>query len=554
MNLARIQPKQQILPIDLVAPGSFGLNTVEAGMLIDPKYATQALNAVIDVNGRLAARNGIVQVNGVQIANSAVQSLFEWKSGPATYNQIGVAAGTGPPSFHPFNSFTNETAVTAGTHTPNSARYYFQNFNSKLIGFQANNTPVVYTGGAWNNLVASSGVVPTSNGVGAAAFGRIFMVANDGQTINYSGLLDETNWGGADSGSIDMHTVWTDGTDVVTAIFQFNAALVVCGLKHIVFFTDGRGSLIGMDPTQAYVFDVVTGTGCFSQWTVDYVGQSDVLYLSPNGVQSLNRITQERSNPVQTLTKLVRDQLLAQLQNETSTGGVLNTVSGAFNPQTGFYLLTLPINKTVYCLDMRRAYMDDTGEKLARVTTWVTPLSIWSILTDHTSTTYFGMDASIVANYSGTGSAIQDVSGFNTTANYTLSWLSPWMNFAQQGGEGVAVRLKMLKQYNAVLSTANNAGIVFTWNTDFQATAASAIINASGQTSASQYGINQYGSNSVPLSQYGLGGSLLSASYPAHARGQYYQVGINATIGGPLSIQQIQLNCKIGRIAGPLVH
>jgi hypothetical protein len=82
-QLAQIPPSQQdIQPLDFVAPGFRGLNTVESGMLIDPSYCTIATNAVIDINGRLAARLGAQRVTTNPISGApSILSAFEYNGG-----------------------------------------------------------------------------------------------------------------------------------------------------------------------------------------------------------------------------------------------------------------------------------------------------------------------------------------------------------------------------------------------------------------------------------------------------------------------------------------
>src|SRR5271166_6403039 len=265
-SLAQIPTSQQdIAPLDLVAPGFKGLNTVEAGMLIDPSYCTTAQNAVIDINGRLAARYGATPVTTTPVTGTpSILSAFEYNGGQAIGFQQIVAWNGGISK----NVVNPNMGSLVGTGTYTNGRWFFQNFNNRCIALQAGQTPLVYTGsGTFNTIVASGGSTVPTGGIGCAAFGRMWIVNTDLQTIGYSGLLDETDWSTTDgnAGQIDMHTIWSDGTDQVTAIFAWNASLVVCGTKHIVFFTDGRGSMLGMDPTQAYVFDMINGTGCVSQ-------------------------------------------------------------------------------------------------------------------------------------------------------------------------------------------------------------------------------------------------------------------------------------------------
>ena len=533
MLLARVQPRTQLLPIDLVTPGNRGLNTVQSGALIGQEYATAALNAVIDTSGRLSARQGLVTQTTTPVAgNPKIQTIFEYIVGDGTYQQI-VAWNGGAA-----NAITNpNVASIVGTASLANGRWWLRNFNNKLIGFQTGQKPAVYTkaGGVLNTVVESSGTWSVGNGVGCVAFGRVWAVAkSDSQTIEYSGLLDETDRGSPSSGVIDMHTIWSDGTDQITAIFAFNAALVVCGLRHIIMFTDGRGSMLGLDPTQAYVFDIITGTGCINQWTVDYIGESDVVFLSPNGVQSLSRLTQDRSNPAGTLTKFVRDALLNNYTGETSVN-----VSGSYNPLEGKYVLAFPTSKVIWCLDMRRRYTDDVNNLCCPVTTWnmeadavaqmhATPAS-------NLTSMYIARTPGTIAQY--TGNSDEGV-------QYQFQYTSPWMSFSQQEGEQVSVKLKMLKRYEAILFTGGNATINFLWTVDFGAATNSASFTLAGTGVSSQYGLGQYG-----IAQYGGGQNLSILKYDARARGQYYQIGITTTVSSAFSIQQIQLATKIGRVA-----
>ena len=254
-KLARIQPQHQIIPLDIVTPGSRGLNTVLAGQLMDQSYCTQALNAIIDTSGRLAARQGVatqtttpisnVSVvgevigtgNGVQTVFSGffanvndvpssititagavtgtdngsgtisgtgvtgtinyttgaffltytsavgngvnitanysytpqIQEIFEYNAGNGNYQTIVSWAGGIS------NSLLNPSGNSiAGTASVASGIWYFQNFNNKMIGFQAGQKPAVYSVGTpqLNTVVESSGTWPLSSGVGACCFGR----------------------------------------------------------------------------------------------------------------------------------------------------------------------------------------------------------------------------------------------------------------------------------------------------------------------------------------------------------------------------------------------
>lgn len=652
-TLAEVLPSDQVQPVDFVTPGFRGLNTVQAGSLMDPGYCVVATNAVIDTSGRLAARQGanpvtfesqtltfaappsgasatlsttwlqasgsyivtfstlevrlatftngsaaitwtgalttsptvtfsasagaarsitftvpptgtsgtltgnwaqatanynvffsdgenrsILLTNGSTAASwtqalsgtpqvtatviFSIQGLFEYNMGGGVYQQIISWAGGIS------NNPNNPTNNLGGAVNVANGRWFFQNFNNKCIGFQAGQKPIVYNGGGtFASVVESAGTAP-SGGVGCAAFGRVWALQSDLQTIQYSGLLDETDWSLTDgnAGLIDMHTIWSDGTDQVTAIFAFNAALVVCGTKHIIFFTDGRGSMLGMDPNQAYVFDMLAGTGCVSQWTVDHVGEADVLLLSPNGLQSLLRLTQNRNNPVETLSKYNRDTLLQQIQSEIPAN-----ISGCFNNLTGFYILGLPNSGTTWCFDQRRKYLDEVQEQCSITTTWTMAVTACCSLVTNQQLFISRMGQGTVCNYSGFADE------FST---YQWAYQSPWMNL----GQSIAQRLKMLKRLTLILFTAGAASFTVTWAVDFSLIQGTATQSIAAFGTNSQYGLGQYG-----IAQYGGASNLYPWKYAAHIRGQYFQLGLTTLVSGVFAFQQAQFAAKIGRIA-----
>lgn len=581
----RVQPTFQLQPLDLVSPGFRGINTVQSGALLDPSYCIAATNAIIDTSGRLAARNGVATqtttpvtvaktftagivigaLSGTLTGNWTLQSgaflvtlstaqvilmtfvqgstavtwvtavtsnatvnvvvalpilsSFEFVQGNSVYTQL--LAWPGGISANLANPGANNIA---GGVNVNNGQWFFGNFNNKVIGFQSGQKLIVWNGtGNFATVTESQGTAPTG-GVGCTAFGRVWQLATDGQTIRYSGLLDETDWGSASSGTIDMRTIWSAGTDTVTAIASFNASLVVFGNSHIVFFTDGRGSMLGLDPTQAYVFDVIGSTGCFSQWTVQQIGEGDMVFLGPNGVQSIANLQTSRSFPMSNLTKYIRDNLLAGVAGET-----VATIRSTYNNLLGQYFISLPNSSTIWCLDVRRVYKDEIGDECAICTSWT--MQVTAAHSTQSNLTYFARTAGTVGIYSG-----------NTDEGvpYNFQYLSGWLNL----GEEVAQKLKMLKRFESIIFSGGSNAITFTWNTDFGNNTNTATLSIAASGAISQYGLGQYG-----ISQYGGGSSLTILKYDARARGQYYQIGVNATVSTLFSLQQIQLAVKIGRIA-----
>jgi hypothetical protein len=519
MDLANLPPNPQLQPIDLVAPGFRGLNMIQAGALLSPAYATQCLNAVIDSSGRLAARDGTTNITTTPLGGgNVVRTIFEWLKIDGSVVPI-IAYDGGISS-----SMTNPAGSDiSGAVVDTSGIWKFVNFNNKVIGFQSGQKCIVYTGaGNFASVVETTGTAPTG-GVGTAAFGRIWQLDSDGQTIKYSGLLNETQWSSGGAGQIDMRNIWTMGMDTVTAIVGFNGLLVVFGNNHIVFFGDGVGSALGINPTNLAVTDVIAGTGCLSQHTVQLIGQSDLLFAGPNGVQSLQRVTQERSNPIATLTKYVRTELVRQLTLEVAAN-----IRSTYSPVTGVYAIGLPGNGSVWVLDTRRLYRDDDNDLCAVVTQW--NLAPTAMFTNKAGLFYMALTAGKVAQYLG---------NTDQGATYRFVYQSPWLNL----GEEIANRLKMLKRLGAILFVRNQTSVIFKWSVDFSEDFSTATKALTGGT-VSEWGISEYG-----IAEYSGGFALRILKVPASGRGQYFRLGIEADVNGQFAIQQSELFAKIGRLA-----
>ena len=521
-KLARILPTNQLQTIDLVAPGFRGLNFSQSGGLLHPAFATEALNCILDANGRLAARDGVTNQTSTAISPAVpVKTLFEFRT-EDDETEIILAYDGGIS-----NSIANpEGSDISGAVDDADGNWWFVNFNNKVIGFQQGLIPIAYTGtGTFAEITESSGTAP-SGGVGLAAFGRLWGVDSDLQTIQYSALLDETAWDAADGGgAIDMRTVWTHGTDIVTALWAFNGGLVVFGKRHIVFWVDGQGSALGLDPTQMYVVDAVAGTGCVSQWTVQPVGESDLLYLSSNGVQSIARVIQEKSAPIATLSKYVRDDLLQQLQSEDTS-----LIRSTYNPLEGFYLLSFPENMQTWCLDQSSPYVDEVGHQLSVITRW--NIAPTAMITRDNNALLLAITSGKVGQYSGDQDDGSDIS---------FQYKSPWLDL----GEEIANRLKILKRLGAILFVRNETTIAFKWSVDFDEEFQVIQRTIEGDASA-EWGSAEWGED-----EWSGGLALRILKVPARKKGtgQYFRIGIEATIRGELAVQQAELFAKIGRLA-----
>jgi hypothetical protein len=510
---------QQLLPIDAVTPGRAGLNLQQKGTILTQEWVTNALNCVLDDARRLAARQGYSVTTTTPIGSTPdVEAIHEYLLGDGTVEPIvSWNGGIGKSLSDP------EGNDVSGAVTDADGRWWFQNFNNKCIGFQHGQKPTVYSGSTFATISESSGTAPTShNGIGLSAYGRVWALDSDGQTVKYSGLLDEADWGSASAGSIDMSNVWSAGMDEVTAIAAFNGSFLVFGKNHIVIWDDPVGSALGFDPVNMVVVDVVEGTGCHSHWTIQNIDESDLVYLSRNGLQSLGRVIQEKSNPVNNVSKYVRDDFLADVVLEDPLD--LRTV---YTPEEGLYIISIPVQKICYVFDVRNKFQDQEGSLVYPCTTW--DLFPTALAVRQDGALLFGAPGNIwtYGADSDDGTLIR------------FEYASPWLDF----GEDLGNRLKMLKRIGSIMFVRNNAGIEYKWATDFREndqTISRIVIDPV----TSEWNIGEWA-----LGEWSGGMFLQIIKVPARATGQYFRIKIETNVTGQFAIQQLELFTKIGRIA-----
>lgn len=531
-----------LVSLPLITPGLYGLNTAYAASTnLGPEWATVFQNTYFDINGRVAARQGWSNQTTTPPAGTPnVSVLFEYIQQGGTTQVI-----WGGSDNKLYLGFVTPTPIT-GSLTPTGALWQFLNFNNKCIGIQAGNTATVYTGtGNFANIVASSGTVPQAT-CGVAAFGRLWLCGPDNNTISYCGLLDETNWGNAGSGTINMASIWTHGTDQVVGIAAVGANLVVFGKRHIIMFADGSGSLLGLDPTQMYVVDTVEGTGLLSRDTVQLLGTGDLLYLSPTGVQALSRVVQNKNNPLESLDRHCWDYIKAFYATET------DGVYSLYSPNDYLYLLILPLSGRTFAYDTRRPIVGSPliPDGSLRISEWL--FAAQCGVTRANLNVLFGFAGGLTGLYNG----YQD----NGTS-YQYTYLTPYIADIPSEDQGqFENRRKIPKRLSTILfSTATNT-VTYSWSFDFGASSTSAQLPISG-SEIPEWGTFEYGANGVynvnvggltpgvDVSQWGGSLTIFALQTPMSGTGRWLQLGVSATINGSnLAIQQLDVYLKPGNM------
>jgi hypothetical protein len=298
----------------------------------------------------------------------------------------------------------------------------------------------------------------------------------------------------------------------------YNGMLVVFGKNSIVMYTDGSGSVLGVDPTQMYVVDIVRGTGCIARDSVQEV-DGDLWFLSENGLQSLGRVIQEKSNPLSNLSLNVQDFLSTYV-----AAADLTLLRSAYSPRDRVFLLSLPSTGTS---ETGIALAFDTRGKLEDGSVRCT--GTWTLVP--TSMIVRRSGTLLMSRKGSTGELGQYTGALDDAATYSFEYNSGWIDLTQQG-------LTLIpKRYEGVFFS--DATI------DFATTFRTLSKSFTGTSSGGEWGLAEWG-----LDEFGGGILLREGRVPASGTGQYIQLGISCIINNStLSIQKLTLFSKIGRLS-----
>lgn len=512
---------QQIQTFSITAPGFYGLNTQDSSLDLSSGFALVANNCVIDQYGRIGARKGWTKAHA---ANSALgtadvktitelvdkdgtsytlcagnNKLFKLSSGvltELTFNGVGTAP-----------TITDSNWSTAFL----DGDIYFYQRGHVPLGFDPASSSTTYY--RVDQEAGYNGTVQLANVV-ISALGRIWNAdtTTDKVTVQWSDIKNPHKFGSGTAGTLDTTTVWPKGGDIITALAVHNNFLFIFGKQNILVY-QGANS-----PATMTLYDTITGIGCIARDTVVNTG-TDVLFLSETGVRSVMRTIQEKSAPLRDLSKNVRNDLMSAVASEDKA-----TIKAVYSPREAFYLLTLPVLKTVYCFDMKSTLQDGS----ARVTTW-SNIEPKSFCYKSDGTLLIGK-----AGYIGTYTGYLD-----DTSSYRFQYFT---NHTDLGAPSVT---SVLKKLSVVVIGGSDQFVTMKWGYDFTGNYYAQNVKIPSQGVA-YYGVNEYNTAS---SVYSAGTSLQTlTAYPTGA-GKVIQTGYEADINGSaLSIQKIEIQAKNGKI------
>jgi hypothetical protein len=528
---------EQLLTGSIAAPGFFGLNTQDSSVQLSSGFALEAFNCVIDQYGRIGSRKGWTKVNTSAASTGNFRAIYE-----VVKDDGNVVLSAANNKLYTGTTTLTEMAVRNGTDTGNLT-YTITDDNWQISGMpydtgatpsghailaQAGHPVLVYhklgsaahahtgsyglqrLGDIASNLPGNYTVSDFTPNVVMTAYGRVWVadIANDRQTVYFSDLLDPTEWKTGTSGYLNISEV-VPNNDPIVALADHNGFLIIFCEKHIIVYKNP------VDPSSLILEDVITGIGCIARDSVASIG-TDLLFLSSIGVQSLQRVVQEKSLPFRDVSKNVRDGLLSNVNSE-----VLKYIKSVYFPTDAQYLLALPSTGFTYCFDTR-GVLENGG---ARVTIWkeIKPTA-FNVTTN--KELYIGKPG-----YIGKYNGYQD-----NGVTYRMSYYTNYFDFENP------VQTKIMKKINLVAIGGSAQAISFKWGFDYTSNYNTQVV-ALDTISVYEYGTAEYN-----IATYSNGIALDSAQVNAGGAGKVVQLGFEADINNaPLSIQKIDFGLKGGK-------
>jgi len=505
---------QPLQSINLVAPAFKGVNTEDSPLAQDPAFAEIADNAIIDKRGRIAARKGInlVTTNATELGSDRIHKIHHFYD--AAGNEKLFSAGN--------NKILSGDATlvdeTPAAYSITANNWKIVNFNDGAYFFQRGYEPLVYTNalGAVTKMTAVTGASVTSAQYGheaLAAFGRLWVVDNatDANVIYWSDLLNGIDFSGGSSGSIDVSKAWPDGFDEVRALAAHNNLLIIFGNHSILVYQNAD------TPASMSLIDTVAGVGCICRNSVQHIG-TDVLFMSHSGLRSFGRVVQEKSMPLSDLSRNIKSELSALIENRTEP------TASVYSPENSFYLITFPAENTTICFDLRGRLENGAY----RVTRWPSGKSkAWHRKNDGTL-------------YTGTVSGIGTYFGYlDEGESYRFKYVSPGLTF------GDPSRTKFLKKIRPTLVGGGTETVFLKWSYDLSDNFKSESFQLGADTASIAF-FNQDAEFNV--AEFSGGTSVTRKSINATSGGTVITVGLEADMNGnEVSIQEINVLALIGK-------
>lgn len=505
---------KQLQPLSVAAPAFFGLNTQDSPVGMSANFAKQADNCVIDKQGRIAARQGHTQVSTSfptgqnALGANPIEAIHEHVAYDGT--KTVYSAGNN-------RLYTGTTTLTLlgfpnGYSAPTSNHWKIVSFNNNVYFFQRGQVPLKQTNGTGDlaELAHSQGgnhTAPQANEA-MGALGRLWATdKTDNKYVVYWTAVgaDDFHTGG----SLDLTEVWR--SDDTVALAEFNGSLVIFGKRQTVIYSGASA------PADALSMTDIIDVGCIARDSVQQTGD-DLIFLSDQGVMSLGRLIQEKSQPLRDISKNVRSDLMGDVPSDTAG------VKSVYSPENAFYLLSLPAVNKVYVFDLRGALEDGSY----RATKW-TAIALTAFERLSSGTLYMGKDTLGIVQYEG----FQDAGN-----SYRMKYFSNEQDFGAPANEKFLKKMR-ITVIGGALSTA-----VLKWGYDYEESYSQETFTF-GSSTIAQFGIAEYNTTA----EYSAGITVNRPSVNASGSGTSLSFGVETVINNSnFSIQKIDILALIGRL------
>ncbi len=523
-----------LVRIPLAAPGRLGFNADQATSVQNHEWSLEVKNGIINDAERLQSRQGWVLQTTTGNHGNDTGSLHEYVVDSDTVEIISVAGSGTATKFYEGVVTLTDITNTASPSSTSTNEWQFVNFNGKVVGFHAGETPIVYTsGGAGFAQIAGS---PPEGPAAVATHGRIFAVDADLQTIKFCALLDESDWTTAsDAGSLNLANVWPGGLDIVVSLALFQDKLVIFGERSILVF-DGLDDPIsnlqlaagGNNLSKDFQDSFISGT--ISARSVVSTG-NDLIFLSRSGLRSLSRAIEYERLPLTTMAPQAQQVLISQIELALS------------NSESIMMEYHQPLGGIIIKIGGNYWFIDIKLKELTRMFKW--------------EGTSFGFDSILSSQgslYYGVNDGVALVTGYNDdgTDTYSFAYLSPWLPVGSNGRFFIPKRALSFVE----AGQAYRASIRWSWDYAPGFSSASVTIPVSAvseySTEGSQRGAqDEYGAEGDPgFAEYGPRNQVTSSRFQLSGFGSFMQIGFDVLVDGNyVSLQEIDIFGKIGRLA-----
>lgn len=478
------------------APGFKGLNSQDSLADLSSGFALTASNCIIDKYGRVGSRKGIALLGSQLLGKITYVSEVR-----------GVTITASDTNF--FVNSTSVYAATAGHETQGAVIAMGVGGLNSLVMVSRTSVPLTFDG----TTVVPLNITSYPAGLTAAdfrpsivtaAFGRLWVAGPGGGSVVYfSDLLAPGIWATGSSGRLDLTTMV--GEDTIVGIVAHNNSLVIFLRNNILVYSGPA------NPSQLALSDTINGLGCIAKYSIQRTGE-DVIFLSRSGLRSLNRTIQEKSAPLNDLSKNVRDELMKAVGDS-----VERNIRSIYNPENSFYLLSLPDAFVTYCFDTRIA-----GEW--RVTTWtVTPTAM---LSKQSGAIVFG-GLNGLSTYIG----VND-NGLSFRMTYATSWITA----------GSPTTVKILKKMSTVVVGGAGASIIIKTAWDYRA------YSQAHKIEVMKYPLFLFGKALFGKALYARGPVVDNTTINVGGAGRALQLILETEIySEAVSIQSLGLYMKVGK-------